>query len=43
MSALKYWLWLANLPKLGGQMKLALLEHFGEPEKIYYGDQEEYW
>ena len=43
MSALKYWLWLANLPKLGGQMKLALLEHFGEPEKIYYGDQEEYF
>ena len=42
MSALKYWIWLANLPRLGSQMKLALLEHFGGPEKIYYGEKEEY-
>lgn len=43
MSALKYWLWLANLPKVGRQMKLALLEHFGGPENIYFGEKEEYF
>ena len=43
MTQLKYWLWLANLPKLNNQMKLALLEHFGEPDKIYYGEKEEYF
>lgn len=43
MAAIKYWLWLANLPKLGSQMKLTLLEHFGEPDKIYYSDKEEYF
>ncbi len=43
MAQLKYWLWLANLPRLNNQMKLALLEHFGEPDKIYYGEKEEYF
>ncbi len=43
MAQLKYWLWLANLPKLNNQMKLSLLEHFGEPDKIYYGEKEEYF
>ena len=43
MAQLKYWLWLASLPKLNNQMKLALLEPFGEPDKIYYGEKEEYF
>lgn len=43
MAAIKYWLWLANLPRAGNQIKLALLEHFGEPERIYYGEKEEYF
>ncbi len=43
MAALKYWLWLAALPRLGSQIKLSLLEHFGEPDKIYYSDREEYF
>lgn len=43
MSALKYWLWLANLPNTHNQMKLALLEHFGSPENIYFGEKEEYF
>lgn len=43
MSALKYWIWLANLPKVGSQLKLALLEHFGGPENIYFGEKEEYF
>lgn len=42
MASLKYWLWLASLPKLSLHMKLALLEHFGEPDRIYYGEQGEY-
>ena len=42
MSTLKYWVWLASLPKVSNQMKLALLEHFGGAEKIYFGEKEEY-
>lgn len=42
MAALKYWIWLAQLSGLGNQLKLALLEHFGEPDAVYYGEQEEY-
>lgn len=43
MAQLKYWLWLSNLPRLNNQMRLSLLEHFGEPDKIYYGEKEEYF
>lgn len=43
MASLKYWLWLANLPRLSLRMKLTLLEHFGEPDRIYYGEQGEYF
>lgn len=42
MAAIKYWLWLSMLPKLDNQIKLALLEYFGEPENIYYSEQGEY-
>lgn len=42
MASLKYWLWLSTLPGVGNQMKLALLEHFGEPDAAYYGDKGEY-
>ncbi|MBD5161618.1 MAG: DNA-protecting protein DprA [Oscillibacter sp.] len=43
MAQLKYWIWLSNLPRLSNQMRLSLLEHFGEPDKIYYGEKEEYF
>lgn len=43
MAQLKYWIWLSNLPRLNNQMRLSLLEHFGEPDKIYYGEKEEYF
>lgn len=43
MAQLKYWIWLSNLPRLSNQMKLSLLEHFGEPDRIYYGEKEEYF
>ena len=41
MSALKYWLWLAELPGLTNQTRLALLRHFPTPEDVYYADPEE--
>lgn len=42
MASLKYWIWLAQLPRVNGRLKLALLERFGEPDAIYYGEKEEY-
>lgn len=42
MAALKYWLWLTGVSHLGNQRKLALLQHFGGPEEIYFADPEEY-
>ncbi len=38
---LNHWVWLATR-EVSNQMKLTLLEHFGAPESIYYGDPEEY-
>ena len=34
MSALKYWLWLTSLPRVGNQMRLALLQQYGSPQDI---------
>jgi len=42
MASLKYWLWLANLQDVSNLLKLSLLEHFREPDAVYYGDPEEY-
>lgn len=41
MSALKFWVWLAELKGLGNQARLALLNHFGSPEEIYYAETDE--
>ena len=38
---LKYWLWLAELPGLTNQSRLALLRCFASPEELYYADPEE--
>lgn len=38
---LKYWLWLAELPGLRNQSRLALLRHFGSPEDVFFADREE--
>ena len=37
MASLKYWLWLTGR-KLSGPLKLALLDRFGEPDRIFFGD-----
>ena len=42
MAALKYWLWLANLPGVGNIVKLALLDRFEEPDAVFYADREAY-
>ncbi|QNL44792.1 DNA-protecting protein DprA [Oscillibacter hominis] len=42
MAALKYWLWLTEKKKLTNQVRLALLEHFGSPEDLYFSDSGEY-
>lgn len=42
MAALKYWIWLSALQGVGSLTKLALLEHFRDPEAVYYGEGEEY-
>ena len=38
---LKYWIWLAELPGLRNQFRLALLRHFGSPEDIFSADRRE--
>lgn len=42
MAALTYWLWLTGLRGVGGRQKLALLDHFGDPESVYFADGGEY-
>lgn len=42
MASLKYWLWLTSLEGLTIQQRLALLEHFGQPDKVYFGESGEY-
>lgn len=39
MSALKYWIWLSSLEKIGLRKKLAALRWFGEPEAVYKADE----
>ena len=38
---LKYWVWLAELPRLKGPERLALLRHFGSPEELFFADRAE--
>lgn len=42
MASLKYWLWLASLPGVGNILKLALLDRFGEPDAVFYGEKGAY-
>ena len=35
---LKHWIWLAHRPGVSDRLKTALLEHFSDPEEIYYAD-----
>ena len=38
---MKYWLWLTNLRGLRNQTRLALLRHFGTPDRVFYADEGE--
>ena len=39
MSTLKYWVWLSALTGLKPVRRFALLDAFGDPEKVYYADE----
>lgn len=42
MAGIKYWLWLRTLRGINNRACLQLLAHFGEAERVYYADPEEY-
>ena len=42
MAALKYWVWLTNVPGLTNRSRWLLLDHFQSPEEIYYAQEEQY-
>lgn len=39
---LLHWIWLAHRPGVSDRMKVRLLQHFRDPEDIYYADGESY-
>ena len=39
---LLHWIWLAHRPGVGDRMKVRLLQHFQDPEDIYFADGESY-
>ena len=39
---LTHWIWLAHRPGIGDRMRVRLLQHFRDPEDIYYADGEAY-
>ena len=39
---LQHWIWLAHRPGVSDRMKNSLLEHFRDPEDIYFADGESY-
>ena len=39
---LLHWIWLAHRPGVTDRMKLKLLQHFQDPEDIYFADGESY-
>ena len=41
MSALKFWVWLAEQAGLNGPCRHGLLAHFGSPEEVYYAEAED--
>ena len=42
MAELKYWLWLTTRKGLGPAGAVAALDHFSTPERVYYGEKEDY-
>lgn len=40
---LVHWIWLAHRPGFGPRTKAQLLEHFRDPEAVYYADEEALW
>ncbi len=42
MASVKYWVWLAALRGVPNVTKIRLLQHFEEPDSIYFADKGEY-
>ena len=42
MAELKYWLWLTTRKGLGAAGALAVLDHFITPERVFYGEKEDF-
>lgn len=42
MAELKYWLWFSEIRGIPRQDLLAVLEHFGSPEEVYFAGEAEY-
>lgn len=42
MEMLLYWIWFAQKSKVSAHMKQVLLQHFRDPEDIYYADEQAY-
>ncbi len=39
---LKHWIWLAHRPGVSDRVKVRLLQHFRDPEEIYYADKDSF-
>ena len=37
-----HWIWLAHRPGVSDRMKVRLLQHFRDPEDIYFADRERF-
>lgn len=37
-----HWIWLATRPHMNDRNKLSVLQHFGDPEDVYFADPESY-
>ena len=42
MNVLLHWIWLAHRPGVSDRVKVRLLQHFRDPEDIYFADGESY-
>ena len=42
MSAIKYWLWLSSLTNVRPAAKAALIDHYGDAERVWFAPEGEF-
>ena len=42
MSAIKYWLWLSSLTNVRPAAKAALINHYGDAERVWFAPEGEF-